>query len=82
MHRPHVIFKLGHDSTRVSAVPKTAMHTPISVSNASVERPCGWTDTPSLEFRLAAQGIAAACVEEITSALDTNRVKSRAMFGT
>jgi hypothetical protein len=50
VHSPHLILRLGHNYTRVSTSPKTAIQTPISVSNASVDSPCDWTDGPAMEF--------------------------------
>lgn len=81
MHRSHVIFRLGHDNTRVSAVPKTATQTPISVSSASVDRPCDWTNVPAVESRSAAYGITAAWETEILCALNSNKMKSGFILG-
>ena len=65
VHSPLRNFKLGHDSTRVSAKPRTATQTPMSVSSASIHRVCDWTAAPVVESRCAACGITAAWEEEI-----------------
>ena len=72
---PHLIFKLGRDCIRVSAIPKTATQTPTSVRRASVERPCDWLDSPAVGSRRAACGNTAAWVEDIKCALNNIRVK-------
>lgn len=60
MHSPHLNFRLGHDRTRVSAVPKTATQTPISVSSASVDKVCDWPSAPASEACRAISGMVAA----------------------
>lgn len=74
LHSPHRNLKLGHDSTRVSARPRTATQTPMSVSSASVDRVCDWTAVSVVESRCTAYGMAAARVEEMIYALNSKGV--------
>jgi len=64
-------FKLGHDSTRVSARPRTATQTPISVSSASVDRGCDWTAASAVK----SSGVGAASMKETKCALNIIRMK-------
>jgi len=74
VHRPHLIFKLGHDSTSVSASARTATQTPISVSSASIDRACVRLAASAVTFRRTAHGITAAWEEEIMYALNSSRM--------
>ena len=75
MHRPHVIFKLGHDRIRVSTMPKTATQTPISVSSASVDKVCDWTGPPAVERCRATSGIGAAATAKTKCTLNSVGIK-------
>ena len=80
MHSPHLTFRLGHDRTRVSTVPKIATQTPTSVRSASVDMPCDWTDGPAVESRFTACAITAAWVVEMRWSLISIRIRALDML--
>ena len=60
LHSPHLVFKLGHDCIKASAIPKTATQMPISVRRASVERPRDSTGGSAVESNRGTCGSVAA----------------------